>query len=143
MEHQQKGLFNVLIKEKFQRPSSYCFPTLDHISESLHYVAKLQLPLKNCLTLRHLVTGDAHITIGLSYRLTPTTVGGIIRETTQVIWNCLVEKGHMNAPRPTREWRQIPAEFTEQWNFPHCVGAIDGRRVNIQSPARSSLTYFN
>ena len=96
-----------------------------------------------CVILRHLVTRDAHITIGLSYRLSPTTVGRIVRETTQVNWNCLVEKGYMNAPRATREWRQISAKFTKEWNFPHCIGAIDGKHVNIQAPARSASTYFN
>ena len=96
-----------------------------------------------CVILRHLVTRDAHITIGLSYRLSPTTVGRIIRETTQVNWNCLVEKGYMNAPRSTRELRQISAEFTEQWNFSYCIGTIDGKNIKIKAPARSGSTYFN
>ena len=96
-----------------------------------------------CVTLRQLVTGDAHITIGLSYRLCPITVGCIIYETTQVIWKCLVEKGYMNASRSTREWRQISAEFTEQWDFPNCIGAIDAKHVKIQAPARIRPTYFN
>ena len=57
------------------------------------------------VTLKHLATGNAHINIGLSYRLCPTTVGRIIRETNQVIWNCLVEKGFMDTLRSTRERR--------------------------------------
>ena len=61
----------------------------------------------------------------------------------QVIWNCLVEKGYMNAPRSAREWRQISAEFTEQWNFSHCISVIEGKHVNIQAPARSGSTYFD
>ena len=95
--HQQKELFNVPIKDlrlhnhryffkKFRMnpPSSYSFPEFDHISTPAERL---------CIRLRHLVIEDAHITIGLSYRLIPTTVGRIIRETIQVIWNCLVEKG--------------------------------------------------
>ena len=95
------------------------------------------------MTLRYLVTGDDHTTIGLSYRLSPTTVGRIIRETTQVIWHTLVEKGFMNAPKCSNEWRQIANEFSELWNFPHCLGAIDGKHVLIQAPARSGSTSFN
>ena len=62
------------------------------------------------VTLGHLVTEDAHFTIGFSYRLSAPTVGCRIREKAQVIWNCLIEKGYMNATRSTREWRQISAE---------------------------------
>ena len=89
------------------------------------------------------MTGDAHITIGLSYRLCPTIVGRIIREITQVIWNCLVEKGYINAPRSIREWLQDSVELTGQWDFSHCIGEIDRKHVNKQEPVISGSTYFD
>ena len=49
----------------------------------------------------------------------------------------------MNAPRSTRELRQISAEFTEQWNFSYCIGTIDGKHIKIEAPTRSGSTYFN
>ena len=46
-----------------------------------------------CVTLRYLVTGDAYVTIAASYRISPTSVGRIIKETTGGIWDVLLEKG--------------------------------------------------
>ena len=104
-------------------PSSYCFPGLDYISESLHYVAKLQLQLKQSTL--HLDIWLLEMLILQLEFLKEYTVGRIIGETTQVIWKCLVKKVYMNAPRSECEWREISAEFKKHWNFPHCIGAID------------------
>ena len=38
-----------------------------------------------CITLRYLVTGNAHVTISTSYRMSPTTAGRIVKETCAVI----------------------------------------------------------
>ena len=38
-----------------------------------------------CITLRYLVTGNAHVTIATSYRMSPTTAGRIVKETSAVI----------------------------------------------------------
>ena len=50
------------------------------------------------VTLRYFVTGDAHVTIAASYRMSPTTVGRIVKETCAVIWNVLCVKGYVSPP---------------------------------------------
>ena len=57
-----------------------------------------------------------------------------------VIWNILAEKGYS---RSKEEWFKIATEFQNEWNFPHCLGALDGKHVVMQAPSRSGSAYFN
>ena len=42
-----------------------------------------------------------------------------------------------------QEWRDITQKFEHRWNFPNCIGAIDGKHVVIQAPANSGSLYYN
>ncbi|KAF0697247.1 protein ANTAGONIST OF LIKE HETEROCHROMATIN PROTEIN 1-like, partial [Aphis craccivora] len=46
-------------------------------------------------------------------------------------------------PQNSEQWLKICQEFNEEWNFPHCLGAIDGKHIVIQSPNKSGTEYFN
>jgi hypothetical protein len=37
----------------------------------------------------------------------------------------------------------IARDFNEIWNFPHCIGAIDGKYCQIQCPANSGSDFYN
>ncbi|XP_031332838.1 putative nuclease HARBI1 isoform X1 [Photinus pyralis] len=46
-------------------------------------------------------------------------------------------------PNTKNEWLCIANSFHSRWNFPHCVGAVDGKHVSIQNPHNSGSHYFN
>lgn len=46
-------------------------------------------------------------------------------------------------PNTEEEWLNIVKDFELMWNFPHCLGAIDGKHINIRAPNNSGSTYFN
>lgn len=47
-------------------------------------------------------------------------------------------------PVPDKEaWSEIAKQFWQQWNFPNCLGAIDGKHVALQAPPGSGSLYYN
>ena len=47
-------------------------------------------------------------------------------------------------PLPTEEqWKYIADDFYRKCNIPNCLGAIDGKHVNIQAPANSGSLFYN
>ena len=46
-------------------------------------------------------------------------------------------------PSTVEEWKEIAKKFSDRWNFPHCVGALDGKHVVIQAYGQGSLFYNN
>ena len=70
-------------------------------------------------------------------------MGTIISETCQAIWYVLTQKAFIKAPTSKNEWLDIAIDSNNKWNFPPCLGAIDGKHIVIQTPPRSGATFFN
>ena len=63
---------------------------------------------------------------------------GIVHSVAQVIWDCLVGE-YMPVPKE----EAIAAEILERWNFPNCLGSIDGKHVVILAPPCSGSQFYN
>lgn len=46
-------------------------------------------------------------------------------------------------PSTPEEWLTVSREYEETWNFPHCLGAMDGKHVVLQAPMNSGSEYYN
>lgn len=70
-----------------------------------------------------------------------STVGRIVDETVTAIWEIL-HPIHLQVPSEAM-FREIARQFFEQWNFPLCVGAIDGKHVRVKCPPHSGSMFYN
>ena len=81
-------------------------------------------------------------TISFSCRVGHSTICGIIDSTCDALWNVLSCE-YLRRPSTPEEWIKISEGFHQLWNFPHCLGAIDGKHVVMQTPANSGSNFYN
>lgn len=112
--------------------------------DSVHhrFVCLLILPKKLLVIFcRFFATGDSYHTIAFSYRVGVSTVAGVVGKVARAIWDALVQEV---MPVPTTEdWPSIATDFLHRWNFPNCLGSIDGKHVLIRAPDNSGSLFFN
>ena len=46
-------------------------------------------------------------------------------------------------PSTSDEWKRISDNFEDIWNFPNCLGAIDGKHIVLQAPINSASNFYN
>ncbi|XP_059222658.1 uncharacterized protein LOC131996767 [Stomoxys calcitrans] len=92
-------------------------------------------------TLRFLASGQSYEDLKFLTKISAQSLGGIILETSKAIIAAL--KPFIKMPRNSDEWKTIANDFENRWNFNHCVGAIDGKHVNIVKPSKSGSYFYN
>lgn len=80
---------------------------------------------------------DLHYT----FRVGRSTAGAIVREVCEAIWTCLAT--HALPKLSTEKWLEIAEGYEKYANFPHCLGAIDGKHVRVVQPPNSGSMYYN
>lgn len=75
------------------------------------------------------------------YRLGHSTIGMIIRDVCAAI--CRNLGSCLDLPKNEDDWKEIALGFEKHANFPHCIGAIDGKHVRLIKPTDSGTLYYN
>ncbi|XP_059894187.1 uncharacterized protein LOC132447425 [Gadus macrocephalus] len=94
------------------------------------------------VTLRFLATGESFKSLSYHFRMGESTIGQFVPETCEAIYSVLKEK-YAKCPDTALGWQQVATGFLSRWNFPNCIGALDGRRVKGRSPPVSGSTNHN
>ena len=150
----QKFTMYLISNPKFHIFLSYLRMTPSRFEHLLHLVAPY-IQKKPCrsrepispaerlvMTLRYLATGDSQQSQAFNFRVGRSTACNIIHSTCLGIWEALAGT-YLRPPRTAADWKNIATEMFEEWNFPNCVGALDGKHVMIECPARGGSEFYN
>ncbi|CAN7937555.1 unnamed protein product, partial [Ixodes hexagonus] len=99
------------------------------------------------ITLRYLATGElpggkTFVSTGYQFRRTHSTVSKIVLEVRLAIYEVLAPD-FIKLPSTPGEWKRVARGFEELWQFPHCLGALDGKHVTICPPMGTGAMYRN
>ncbi|XP_039303512.1 uncharacterized protein LOC105194291 [Solenopsis invicta] len=93
------------------------------------------------LTLRYLASGDSMMSMKYQYYIAQPTISKIINETCDILWTVLMP---IVLKIPSyNEWKKIAEGFKIKCDFPHCLGAVDGKHVIVQAPPNAGSSYYN
>ena len=131
-------------KQRFENLLAEVGPLLSHRKYDSEVRASITPAERLALTIRYLATGNSQVSLCFSFRIGRSTVCGIVRETCEAIWKAL-HPLYVKAQSTQEEWKGVSDQFEHIWNFPHCVGAIDGKHIvmtcrPLQIAARRSST---
>lgn len=98
--------------------------------------------LKLALTLRHLASGAKYRDMQYAWRVPYNTMSITVKEVCQAILDEYRDE-LMSAPTTEAGWRHISDEWMRLWNFPHVIGAIDGKHVACRAPPSTGSQFYN
>ena len=94
------------------------------------------------LTLRHIATGESFQSLSFQFRIPLNAVLYIIKGCCNALVDELVPV-FVKTPSSEQEWLEISKKFETRWNYPHALGAIDGKHVTIRKPSNAGSYYYN
>lgn len=110
--------------------------------KSTNFRQPLDPGLKLALTIRHLASGAKYKTMQYGWRVPHNTISYVVREVCQAIVDEYLEE-MLTMPSTEDGWRAQAQDWYERWNFPHCLGAIDGKHVACKAPPNTGSEYYN
>lgn len=114
-----------------------------YIQKKVTYFRKpLEPALKVAVTLRFLATGDSFKTLGFQFRVAPNTISCFVPQVCRAIVAAYGDT-ELKMPNNAEEWKKVGYGFHKRWNFPHALGALDGKHIRVRNPPRSGSRYFN
>lgn len=89
---------------------------------------------------RYLSSGILQRHIASNYRVGKQTFGKMIDDVCNAI--CVVLKDECKS-YSNADWLQVANQYNAKWNFPNCLGAIDGKHVAIKCPKNAGSLFYN
>ncbi|XP_060587963.1 putative nuclease HARBI1, partial [Ruditapes philippinarum] len=98
--------------------------------------------LKLAIALGNLATGDSYRSLMYGFQVAHSTICGIVLDVCQAI-NSMYAEDVIPTPTEPEQWQAIADQFAAKWQFPHTLGALDGKHVAIRCPKNGGSLYYN
>lgn len=89
-----------------------------------------------------MASGCSYKDLHYAYRVGVSTISNIIKEVTNAVWNNLHGE-FMTLPNTISYWKYIANGFNTRANFPHCIGAVDGKHIRVKKSNNSGSMFMN
>lgn len=113
----------------------YTLPNVTHATQRKTFIIIIFLH-------RFLATGESFRSLSFQYRVGATTIGKVVSEVCDLLWKHM-SPTYMKMPTSRQAWKLKAANFWTKWQFPQCIGALDGKHVVVKAPANSGSIYYN
>lgn len=126
--------------------------------ESFHYILEKVRPIiekedtkfrnaisaevRLMITLIYLASGSSFSILSGLFRVSVPSISIIIPNVCDAIWETMV-KEELKFPSSPDEWKKIADDFERRWQYPMCLGAIDGKHCNVKKFGNSSSAFYN
>ena len=94
------------------------------------------------LTLHYIAAGESFQSLIFQFRISLNDVSYIIKGCCNALVDELVPV-FVKTPSSEQEWLEISKKFETRWNYPHALGAIDGKHVTIRKPSNDGSYHYN
>ncbi|KAG0715169.1 hypothetical protein GWK47_012565 [Chionoecetes opilio] len=94
------------------------------------------------VTLRYLATGESRRSLEFQYRISHNLISSIIPEVCDALF-AVLRGTYLKLPTTSAEWQEVASGFSNVWQFPNCIGALDGKRFLVIKPDNSGAEYFD
>ncbi len=94
------------------------------------------------ITLVFLGSGPSFSVLSNLFRVSAPSISILIPQVCGAIWTTLAPE-ELKMPETPEEWEEVAKEFQNTWQYPNCLGSIDGKHCTVQCPGNSSSTFHN
>ena len=109
--------------------------------EDTKYRLAVPVEVRIAIALRFVATGESYRALEYHFRVPHSLICNIVREVMEAIYQEFQDA--LQCPNKSEQWKQVADDFFQKWQYPNCIGAVDGKHINIRATPDSGTIYFN
>ena len=95
-----------------------------------------------CLFLPYVASGETFLSLEYQFRVSRRSIARIVERVAEAVIEELQDE-YLKTPNTVSKWLEISEKFSQRWNFPNTIGAVDGKHIVLEQPKNSSSHYHD